>query len=61
VSPKVVYWLYTAVIRPMIAYAAVVWWPRVTYSTVAKQLEHGDMLRAGESKRREVKTATGPK
>jgi len=39
-SPKVVYWLYTAAIRPMIAYAAVVWWPRVTYSTVAKQLEH---------------------
>ena len=33
-------WLYTAVIRPIIAYAAVVWWPRVTYSTVAKQLEH---------------------
>jgi len=24
----------------MIAYAAVVWWPRVTYSTVAKRLEH---------------------
>ena len=24
----------------MIAYAAVVWWPRVIYSTVAKQLEH---------------------
>ena len=37
-SPKVVYWLYTAVIRPMIAYAAVVWWTRVTYSTVAKRL-----------------------
>ena len=39
-SPRVVYWLYTAVIRPMIAYSAVVWWPRVTYSTIAKQLEH---------------------
>ena len=39
-SPKVVYWLYTVVIRPMIAYATVVWWPKVTYSTEAKQLEH---------------------
>jgi len=40
VSPKVVYWLHIAVIRPMIAYATVVWWPRATYSTVAKRLEH---------------------
>ena len=28
-NPKVVLWLYTAIIRPMLTYAAVVWWPRV--------------------------------
>ena len=27
-KPKVVMWIYTAVIRPMIAYGAVVWWPK---------------------------------
>jgi len=27
-------------IRPMLSYAAVVWWTRVDYSTVDKQLEH---------------------
>jgi len=39
-SPKVVHWLYTAAIRAMLSYAAVVWWTRVDYSTVDKQLEH---------------------
>ena len=31
-SPKIVHWLYTMVIRPMITYAAVLWWPRSTPS-----------------------------
>jgi len=39
-SPKIVHWIYTMVIRPMLSYAAVVWWPRVNFSTVEKQLEH---------------------
>ena len=39
-SPKVVHWLYVAVIRPMLCYAAVVWWPRIQYATVVRQLEH---------------------
>jgi len=39
-TPKVVHWLYTAVIRPMFCYAAVIWWPRTTYKTVSRQLEH---------------------
>ena len=43
-SPKIVHWLYTMVIRPMITYAAVVWWPRVNYTTVEKQLEHVQRL-----------------
>ena len=32
------------VIRPMITYTAVVWWPRVNYTTVEKQLEHVQRL-----------------
>ena len=36
-TPKIVYWLYTAVIRPVINYAAVVWWPRVNLVTVKRQ------------------------
>ena len=32
--PKVVHWIYTMVIRPMLTYAAVVWRPRINYSTV---------------------------
>ena len=43
-SPKIAYWLYTMVIRPMLCYAAVIWWPRVTYITVEKQLEHVQRL-----------------
>jgi hypothetical protein len=25
----VIYWIYTAVVRPIVTYAATVWWPRV--------------------------------
>ena len=39
-SPRIVHWLYTVAIRPMLSYAAVVSWIRVDYSTVDKQLEH---------------------
>jgi len=39
-TPRVIHWLYTAVIRPIISYAAVVWWPRVTLITASKQLDH---------------------
>jgi len=39
-TPKVVHWLYTAVIRPMFCYATVIWWSRTTYKTVSRQLEH---------------------
>ena len=28
-SPKIVHWLYTMVVRPMLTYASVIWWPRV--------------------------------
>ena len=36
-SHKTIFWLHTMVIRSMIIYAAVVWWPRVNYTTVEKQ------------------------
>jgi len=39
-SPKVTHWIYTAVIRPMLCYAAVIWWTRTRLSTVSKQLAH---------------------
>ena len=39
-SPKI----YTVVIMPMLSYAAVVWWTRVDYSTVDKQLEHTERI-----------------
>ena len=39
-TPKTVLWLYTAIIRPYISYAAVVWWPRVNLRMVNNQFEH---------------------
>ena len=43
-SAKIVYWLYTMVIRPMLSYIAVIWWPHVTHITAEKQLEHVQRL-----------------
>ena len=39
-TPKTVFWLYTAIIRPYISYVAVVWWPRVNLKTVNNFFEH---------------------
>lgn len=38
-TPKTTLWLYTAVIRPIISYGAIVWWPRTKLSTVAAKLQ----------------------
>lgn len=43
-SPKIVLWLYTAVIRPMLCYGSVVWWPKIKQTTAAKQIEHVQRL-----------------
>jgi hypothetical protein len=34
----VLYWIYTAVVRPIVTYAATVWWPRVKFKTSHAEL-----------------------
>lgn len=38
-SPKMTLWLYTRVIRPMIAYGSIVWWPKTQQAGAIRQLE----------------------
>lgn len=37
-NPKTTLWLYTAVIRPIITYGSVVWWPRTRLATTKTKL-----------------------
>jgi len=39
-TPRTTRWIYTAIIRPSLTYAAVVWWPRVKLKTAGRKLEH---------------------
>lgn len=39
IKPEVTYWLYKTVIRPIITYGSLVWWPRTTMTTAQNQLE----------------------
>jgi hypothetical protein len=39
-KPKVGYWIYTSVIRPMLTYAVLVWWRRTHLTTVKNQFGH---------------------
>jgi hypothetical protein len=43
-QPKVVYWIYTSVIRPMLTYAALVWWKRIHPTTVKEQFGHVQLI-----------------
>ncbi|XP_073948802.1 uncharacterized protein [Choristoneura fumiferana] len=43
-SPKVTLWLYQSVIRPIISYGAVVWWPRTKLITVEAKLQRFQRL-----------------
>lgn len=38
-TPTVLMWIYKAIIKPMLSYAAIIWWPRCQLSTVRKALE----------------------
>jgi hypothetical protein len=37
VKPKVIYWLYSVVIRPTVTYAATIWWPKTCQAELSKQ------------------------
>jgi hypothetical protein len=37
-KPNVVYWIYPAVVRPIVTYAATIWWPRVKLKTSQAEL-----------------------
>ncbi|KAG8242788.1 hypothetical protein J6590_108761 [Homalodisca vitripennis] len=38
-KPKMIYWIYETIIKPMVTYAALVWWPKVEQTTAAKRLQ----------------------
>lgn len=38
-SPKALWWIYTAVVRPIVCHGCVVWWPRVDVGTAQKALD----------------------
>jgi len=40
ITPRTTRWMYTAIIRPSLSYAAVVWWPRVKLKMASRKLEH---------------------
>lgn len=37
-NPKIIEWLYKTIVRPIISYAALIWWPRVTTKECEKAL-----------------------
>lgn len=39
VRPKMVMWIYSMVVKPMVSYASVVWWPKVTQATARQKLD----------------------
>lgn len=38
-SPRILHWIYTAIIRPMLTFASVVWWPKTEKQYVKGNLE----------------------
>ncbi|XP_049868121.1 uncharacterized protein LOC126368267 [Pectinophora gossypiella] len=43
-SPKITLWLYNTVIKPLLTYGAVVWWPRTELSTTITKLQQFQRL-----------------
>ncbi|XP_067203098.1 uncharacterized protein [Linepithema humile] len=39
-KPSMIHWIYTAILRPRLTYAAVIWWTRVRKKTAKVALEH---------------------
>ena len=37
-KPKVVYWIYTSVVRPILTYVAVLWWKKTTQLSVNRKI-----------------------
>jgi hypothetical protein len=37
-EPKMIYWIYTVVVRPIVTYAATIWWPRVNLKASQAEL-----------------------
>jgi hypothetical protein len=37
-KPKVMYWIYTMVIRPTLVYVFAIWWLRITYKVSRAEL-----------------------
>lgn len=38
INPKIALWLYTAIVRPLVSYACVVWWQKSQQTTTANRL-----------------------
>lgn len=39
ITPRIVHWLYTAVVRPIMTYGILVWWPTLEKKTTVKRME----------------------
>jgi hypothetical protein len=39
-KPKVVYWIYTSVVRPILTYAALKWWKKPSQISVNRKTAH---------------------
>lgn len=39
IKPEMAHWLYTSIVRPILTYGAVVWWPAVNKKVVTNRLE----------------------
>jgi hypothetical protein len=37
-KPRVVHWIYTMVIRPVLPYSSMVWWPKIRYNVSRTEL-----------------------
>lgn len=38
-SPKAIWWIYTAVVRPILCHGCIAWWPRIEIGTAKKRLD----------------------